>query len=49
LKGITSVGRRLVKPALETFQTLGFQKEDIIVLATDLDQEIALSESLFEL
>jgi putative nucleotidyltransferase with HDIG domain len=49
LKGITSVGRRLVKPALETFQALGFQKEDIIVLATDLDQEIAMSESLFEL
>jgi putative nucleotidyltransferase with HDIG domain len=49
LKGITSVGKRLVKPPLETFQAMGFQKEDIFILATDLDQEFALSESLFEL
>lgn len=49
LKGITSVGKRLVKPPLQTFQAMGFQKEDILILATDLDQELALSESLFEL
>ncbi len=49
LKGITSVGKRLVKPPLDTFQAMGFQKEDIFILATDLDQELAMSESLFEL
>jgi putative nucleotidyltransferase with HDIG domain len=49
MKGITSVGRRLVKPPLGTFRAMGLQKEDIIVLATDLDQEIATSKSLFEL
>jgi len=49
LKGITSVGKRLVEPPLETFQAMGFQKEDIFILATDLDQELAMSESLFEL
>ena len=49
LKGIRSVGAGLVKPPLETFQAMGLQKEDIVILATDLDQEIATSESLFEL
>jgi HD-like signal output (HDOD) protein len=49
LRGISSVGMRLVKPPLETFQAMGFQKEDVFILATDLDQELAMSESLFEL
>ena len=49
LKGITSVGRRLVRPPLEVLRMLGFQKEDLVVLATDLDREIAMSEGLFEL
>lgn len=49
LKGITSVGKRLVKPPLEIFRTMGFQKEDIVILATDLDQELKTSRSLFEL
>ena len=49
IKGITSVGRQLVEPPLETFRAMGFRKEDIVILATDLDQELATSQSLFEL
>ncbi|MCC6358615.1 MAG: HDOD domain-containing protein [Phycisphaerales bacterium] len=49
LRGITSTGVRCVKPALETFQWLGFSKEDVIVLAKDLEKEMIESESLFEL
>lgn len=48
LKGITSMGLRIVRTPVETFQVLGLQKEDIVVLAEDLDKEIALNESLFE-
>ncbi len=48
LKGITSVGMRLVEPPLETFRALGFQKEDIIILATDLNQELEMNRNLFE-
>jgi HD-like signal output (HDOD) protein len=49
LKGITSVGQRLVDPALETFKAMGFLKEDVVVLVADLDRELSLSENLFEL
>ena len=48
LKGITAIGRKLVKPSLDTFDTLGLQKEDIVVLATDLDGEISRNGCLFE-
>ena len=49
LKGITSVGRCLVGPPLDASQALGLQKEDFVILATDLDHEIELNENLFEL
>ena len=49
IKGITSVGQKLVQPTLPVFKAMGFQKEDILILAKDLDGEIASSESLFEL
>lgn len=49
IKGITSVGQKLVTPPLQVFQMMGFQKEDIIILAKDLDSELAACESLFEL
>jgi HD-like signal output (HDOD) protein len=49
IKGITSVGQRLIRPPLEALRTMGFGREDVIILATDLDREIATSESLFEL
>lgn len=48
LKGISSVGKRLVEPPLEALKTMGFRKEDVVILATDLDQEIKLNEGLFE-
>jgi hypothetical protein len=43
------VGQRLIRPPLEALRTMGFGREDVIILATDLDREIATSESLFEL
>jgi putative nucleotidyltransferase with HDIG domain len=49
VKGITSVGEQLVQPPLRALQVLRFDKDDIVVLATDLDQELATCDSLFEL
>lgn len=49
IKGITSCGQKLVKPNSAAFQALGLEKEDILVLAEDLDAEIVQSERLFEL
>lgn len=49
LKGITSVGRKLVTASAELFQSLNFQKQDVVVLAADLDRELAQSENLFKL
>ena len=48
LKGITSIGRKLVKPSVDTFRMLELEKEDIVILATDLDDEISRNECLFE-
>lgn len=48
VKGITSVGVKLVRPPLEAFREAGFKKEDIVVLATDLDAEIDRQKDLFE-
>ena len=49
LKGITSVGRKLVRAPTHAMQSLNLQKEDIVVLAEDLDREINLNEALFAL
>lgn len=49
LKNITSIGVNLVKPPLRTINTLGFNKEDIKLLVTDLDEEISQRNSLFTL
>ena len=49
LKGISSVGRQLIAPPLAALRAMGLQKEDVVVLAADLDQELVASESLFEL
>jgi len=49
LKGITSVGMKLVRTPARTFREMGFNKEDLLVLATDLDQELAHSRSLLEM
>jgi putative nucleotidyltransferase with HDIG domain len=48
LKGVTSVGMKLVRPPAQTFRDMGFGREDLFVLAADLDQELARSEDLFE-
>jgi HD-like signal output (HDOD) protein len=49
IKGISSVGLRLVEPPLDAAEALEFHKEDIVILATDLDRELAANENLFEL
>jgi HD-like signal output (HDOD) protein len=49
LKGVTSVGLKLLRPPLEAFQGLGFHKDDVVVLAHDVDREIADFKTLFEL
>lgn len=48
LRGITSVGMNLVRANVETFRALGFHREDVIVLAADLDREIDRNRHLFE-
>ncbi len=48
LKGMSSVGAKLVQVSLPALQGLAITKEDIQVLAEDLDQEIAANESLFQ-
>ena len=49
VKGVTSVGVKLVRPPLEAFRAAGFAKEDIVVLATDLATEIDRHKDLFDL
>ena len=49
LKDITSVGRKLVLAPTSAMAALGLAKDDIKVLAEDLDRELELNESLFEL
>jgi len=48
LKGIPSVGLKLVRISQPALAGLSLTKDDIAVLAMDLDQEIATSASLFE-
>ena len=49
LKGISSVGMQLLAPPLIALNAVGFQKEDVLVLANDLDQELESSRCLMEL
>ena len=49
LKGITSVGRQMVAVPMEALQAGRLGKEDIKVLAADLDHEISLNRQLFNL
>lgn len=48
LKGITSVGTNLVAFSAETFAALSLGKDDIVVLAKDLDREIEANQSIFQ-
>lgn len=49
LKDITSVGLRLVTPSPGVFRALGFSRTDVLVLAEDLDREMAQNETMLEL
>lgn len=49
LKGIPSVGLKLIKVSQAALKGLGLTREDITVLATDLDQELSASAYLFEI
>lgn len=49
LKGIPSVGRKLVRFSSSAFTGLGLMKEDIAILAEDFDQEFASQASLFQI
>ncbi|MHB8863294.1 MAG: HDOD domain-containing protein [Pirellulaceae bacterium] len=49
LKGIPSVGLKLVKISQPALAGLSLTREDITVLAADLDQEIAAGASLFQI
>ncbi len=48
LKGIPSVGHKLVKFSRPTFAGLSLSKDDIAILAEDLDNELASNASLFQ-
>lgn len=48
LKGIPSVGLKLVEISRPALAGLSLTKEDITVLVTDLDQELATNASLFQ-
>lgn len=49
LKGIPSVGLKLVRISQPSLKGLSLTREDITVLADDLDQELAASASLFQI
>lgn len=49
LRGFTSVGRKLLAAPTDACRGLGLGKDDILVLAKDLDEELARNETLFEL
>ncbi len=48
LKGITSVGRKLVKFSRPAFEGLSLAKDDVSILAEDLDAELASNSGLFQ-
>ncbi len=49
LKGVPSVGLKLVKISQPALAGLSLAREDIMVLAADLDQELAANASLFQI
>jgi putative nucleotidyltransferase with HDIG domain len=49
LKEITSVGEKLLRWSKNTFADLGLTKEDIVVLAEDLDLELAENQFLLQM
>ena len=49
LKGITSVGLKLVEVSRPALEGLSLTKDDVLVLADDLDREIAQNANLFQM
>lgn len=49
LKGISSVGHKLVRPPLAAVRAFDMCKEDLVVIARDMDPELAQNRSLFEI
>ena len=49
IKGVPSVGRKLLRAPIEALRALKFTPDDIRVLASDLDREVRQSQALFEL
>lgn len=49
IKGISSVGMKLVSPAATTIKRLGLQKSDLLDLGTRLDEEIKANKALFKM
>jgi HD-like signal output (HDOD) protein len=49
LKGISSVGMKLAKVSPTTLSALGVSREDLLVLANDLDAELTRSAELFSM
>lgn len=47
VKGISSVGVNLVPPPVHAIHFLGFEREDLKILAEDLDAEMELRKDLF--
>lgn len=47
-KGMTSVGMNLLKVSPEVIRDLGIGRQDLTVLASDLDEEIRCNSTLFE-
>ncbi len=48
IKGMPSVGLNLIKLPRTTMSELSLGKEDLVVLAADLDRELAASQTLFQ-
>ncbi len=49
LKGIPSIGENLLRATPWSMDKLGLNKEDVKVIATDLDEEFKANEALFKL
>jgi HD-like signal output (HDOD) protein len=49
VKGVTSVGVKMLKAPHTAMTALGLGKEDVKILVTDLDHELALNQGLFDL
>ena len=49
LKGVSSVGMKLVRPPITTLKNLSLSKNDLLELGEELDEEIAINSELFKM